>query len=221
MKTPKIHVAFFLLILPLFIGAQPITVTHVQTFIANGTNNALAVNIPDAQSQVVLEAWKKLMTKSGGELTGQTEVLARNAKISGISPDVMDVFAVCNQKEGFVEMLVAFKTGTGFIYPATSPVAYAEAEKMVKEFAVRQSTEALKKRLSGEEKELKQLVRKEKKLKKENRKLNKQIVKYQRKIERAQKGIESISQTMITLTPGIEAARVKVAETMKRLKEIR
>ena len=217
----KIHVAFFLLILPLFLGAQPITVTHVQTFIANGTNNALSVNIPDAQSQVALEAWKNLMKKSGGELTGETEVLARNAKIAGISPDVMDVYAQFHQKEGFVEMLVAFKTGTGFIYPATSPVAYGEAEKLVKEFAYKQSADALKKRLSGEKKDLKQLVKNEKKLKKENRKLDKQIAKYQRKIERAQKRIESINQTLVTVTPGIEAARVKVAETEKRLRELR
>ncbi len=61
MKTLTIKIALFLLILPFCVGAQPITVTHVQAFIANGTNNALAVNIPEANSRVVAEAWQKFM----------------------------------------------------------------------------------------------------------------------------------------------------------------
>ncbi|HRZ41645.1 MAG TPA: hypothetical protein P5228_02965 [Bacteroidales bacterium] len=221
MKTLHKQMVLFLLLLPFFAGAQSISVTHVQAFIANGTNNALAVNVPEANSREVSDAWKKFMKKKGATLTGLTEILAENARFDVISPDLMDVYAIFNQKEGFVEMIVAFKTGTGFIYPATSPVAYGAAEKIVKDFAMKQARDGIGQRLAGEKSELKKLSNKEKKFRKQEKKLNKQIAKYNRKIDKARKEIESIGLANEQLVKDIEAARSRVAETERKLKEIK
>ncbi len=133
----------------------------------------------------------------------------------------MDVYAIFNQKEGFVEMIVAFRTGTGFIYPATSPVAYGVAEKIVKDFALKQSKNGIERRLAGERSDLKKLSKKEKKYRKQEKKLNKQIAKYNRKIDKARKEIESIGLSNVQLIKDIEAARVRVAETERKLKDIK
>jgi hypothetical protein len=221
MKTITLHCIIALFLWPLFGTAQSINVTPVQALIANSTNNALRVNIPETNHQQALEAWKKLMKKYGSKLTGNTEYLAEKAKIKSISPDLVDVYAIIVQKEGYVELTVAFRTGTGFINPVSSPVAYSQAEKIVKDFAVDHARGIVQGQLSDEKSRLKKLSKQEKKLRKINRKLTKSIENYNRRIANAMNDIEVNQQDIGKLTLDIEAAKTAVELKEKALREIR
>lgn len=209
------------LLIPLRGIAQPVTVIPVQALIANSTNNAMQVNIPETDIRQAVDAWKKLMKRYGSKLTGNTEFLAEKARIKSISPDLVDVFAIFRQKEGYVEMIVAFRTGTGFINPVGAPVAYGQAEKIVKAFAVDHARDVVQRQLSAEKSRLKKLSKQEKKLRKQSRKLGKSIEKYNRRIADAQKTIDGNQLSIDKLLPEIENTKGSIAIKERKLRDIR
>ncbi len=221
MRTITVGFVVSLFLISLTGVTQTITVTQCQALIANSTNNALTVNIPEADQKNAVEAWRKLMRGYGSKITGQTEYLAEKVRIREISPDLIDVYAVFKQKEGFVEMIVAFKTGTGFLNSATTPVAYGHAEKIVKDFALKHSRDVIQKRLSKEKTIFKKLSKEERKIRKNINTLNRNIDKYTRRIEKARKNIEANDQSYSKISKEIEDSKGKIERDEKKLREIR
>lgn len=218
-----IIISLFVTLLSLSAGtqAQTIKVTQCQALIANNTNNALTVNIPETDYKSAVEAWRKLMKKYGSRMAGETEYLAEKARIREISPDLIDIYAVFKQKEGFVEMIVGFKTGTGFVNSATTPVAYSHAEKILHDFAVDHARKVLKKKVSKEKSALKKISREKKKLERNTRSLNRSIEKYKSRIEKAKERIEANEQSSVKISGKLEEAKTKVEIYERKLKEIK
>jgi hypothetical protein len=221
MKTITSHWIIALFLMPVIGFSQSIHVIPVQALIANSPNNAMMVNIPETNTQNAVLAWRKLMKKYGSKLQGNTEFLAEKAKIKAISPDLVDVYAIFVQKVGYVELTVAFRTGTGFINPVSAPVAYTQAEKIVKDFAVDHAREVVRKLHSDEKSHLKKLSKQEKKLRKLNRKLSKSIEKYNRRISDAQKQIDGNQANIEKILPVIETRKAAISILERKLREIR
>jgi hypothetical protein len=182
----------FLLILFSFTDKISIKVTESNERIGNGKNNALVVTIYDATPDEVGKAWKSLMKDYKAKVTMGDEILADNAVIKDINGNnTIDVYArVEKQKEGETKLIVAFDLGGAFLNSSDHKDKFNEAKKIVHDFAMNTTKEAIAGQLKIAEKAYSKLEDDQHDLEKQQKKLTSNVEDYKAKIEDYNKKIK-------------------------------
>ena len=195
MKTfLSIGIIAFLLMVTITSSAQKvkIKVEESSEHIGGNKNPALVVSIYDATPEEVESKWKSLMKDYKGKMSTNDGVFADNAVISSINGNnTIDVYAKAEKvKDGETKLTVAFDLGGAFLSSSNNKDKFNEAKKMVNDFAIKTTKEAITGQRKAAEKVLGNLSDQQHDLEKKQEKLNSNIEDYKAKIEDYNKRIK-------------------------------
>src|SRR3989339_812829 len=78
---------------------RKIVVSEKNFSFVSGNQNSLVVNIYEADEDLILKQWKKLMKDYDAKVSSKKEVFADNALIKNLSPNTVDVYAVTEKNQ--------------------------------------------------------------------------------------------------------------------------
>ena len=167
--------------------AQKIKVNEADEKIGNGTNNTLEVSIYGATIKDIEHEWKSMMKDYGAKVSSKDGLFADNATIKEMGNNTIDIYEKCvDKKNGEIKFMVAFDLGGAYLSSGAQPDKYKIAEKIVHDFAVKITKEAIDEQLKQQQKALNKLNDQQKDLVHDNDKLNKEVKNYQEKIKEDQ-----------------------------------
>lgn len=161
--------------------------------IGGGKNPALVVSIYDASQDEVESEWKSLMKSYKGKMSTSDGVFADNAVIAAINGNnTIDVWARASKgkDEGQIKFVVAIDLGGVFLSSSNNGDKFKEAKKMVNEFALKTTKDAIAGKRKAAEKVLGNLEDDKHDLEKKQEKLSSNIEDYKAKIEEYNKKIK-------------------------------
>jgi hypothetical protein len=158
--------------------------------INGGTHSCLVVTIYDATPDDIKKEWKDKMKSYDAKVSGKDEIFADNALIKTISENTCDVYAYTEKiSDTETKFVVGFLLGETWI--DSKSASYNAAEKIVKDFAVKQSKDAIAKKRKDAEKALDDKKDDQTDLEKKNTDLHKDIDDYNEKIKKAEEDIKT------------------------------
>lgn len=199
---------------------QKTKVSESEEKIGNGKNNALVVNILEANEDEVAKAWRDKMKDADAKVSGKSDMFADNAVLPLISSNTVDVYAIFEQKDGYVKMAVAFDLGGAFLNSRDHAQAYKEAEKMIYKFAVDMSKAAVQAQIDTQQAAYSKMENSFNSLGKDNERLNRDIEDYTKKIEDAKKKIEENTAEQERTKSEMDAQSKIVEELQKKLNAV-
>lgn len=173
-------------------GKIKIKVEEKDEKINGGTHNCLVVTIYDAKPDDIEKEWKDKMKGYDAKVSGKDEIFADNALITEISANTCDVYAYTEKiSDTETKFVVGFLLGETWLNSKDNSASYNAAEKIVKDFAVKQTKDAIAEKKKAADKKLDDLKDDKADLEKKNKDLHDDIDDYNKKIEKAQEDIKT------------------------------
>lgn len=170
---------------------KKIQVRETTTEFSTGKQSSLVIDIFEVSEKDVDKELKSWMKGYKAKVSSKKEVFGDDATISEISTNTVDIYAkTAENKNGGVTLSVAFDLGGAYLSSSSHPKEFKAAEKLVYDFAIKVSKDAVAALLKEEEKVLKDLEKDQKNLEKDQKNLEKDIEDYKSKIQQAEKDIE-------------------------------
>ncbi|MBL7925546.1 MAG: hypothetical protein JNK61_01435 [Bacteroidia bacterium] len=204
--------------------AQTISISEQIANLSVGAQNALSTTIYQSKKDDVINQWKSYLKNfkhekikmNGNELFGDNIVL----KDWGNNPiDIYTIFEE-NKSDTSVKVIAAFNLGGAYLSSTNDIAKYALAEKMLKDFALKSTSEAINEKLKLAEKLLDKLHEGQRDLEKENKNFVTDIENYKSKISKAQDDIMTNENNQIKKKAEIEAQQSLVEQIKKELGRI-
>lgn len=187
-----------------------------------GTNNALVVNIFEADAKEVEKEWKKLMKDYKAKVSSKKEVFADDATIKNISENTIDIYAYTKPgKDNDLQLVVGFDLGGAFLSSSLHPDKYTAAKKIVYNFAVNVTKEAIEGQQKEQEKVLKTMEKEKEDLIKAKEDLHKAIEDYKEKIAQAEKDIETNVKDQEEKVKEIETQQKVIEDIIAKVKAVK
>lgn len=191
MKTTLVLVAT---LAALTASAQRIELKEGNEKFSTGSQNAISTTIYANKQDDVQSAWKSLMKDYKNEKvkTSKNEIFGDNILIKEFGNNPVDVYATFeeNKKEMSVKMHVAIDLGGAYLSSSSEHKdKYKEAEKIIRDFAVKMTKAPLQERVKEAEKVQSKLEDEQKDLEKENKSLKGDVEDNKGKITKAEKEI--------------------------------
>lgn len=198
-------------------NAQKISVKDGSEKFANGSHNAYTTTIYEVNKDDVESKWKSFLKDFKNEKvkSEKGEIFGDNILIKEWGNNPVDVYATFEEdiKTKVVIMHVAFDLGGAYL-SASDGEKHKMAEKLIKEFAIKTSKEALGDKVKDQEKALSKLEDNQKELEKDNKNAKSDIDNYKDKIKKSEDDIKKNEADQTKKKVEIEAQK-KVVEDMK------
>jgi hypothetical protein len=189
---------------------------------STGKQNALVVEIFEVNEKDVDKELKALLKNYKAKVSVKKEVFGDDALIPDISSNTIDIYAVtADNKTGGVTLHIAFDLGGAYLSSSSHSKEYKVAEKIVYEFAVKVSKDAVQALLKEEEKNLKSLEKDLKSLEKSQKELEKDISDYKDKIKKAENDIDKSKKDQDEKAKAIKEQEKKVELIKEKEKAIK
>jgi chromosome segregation ATPase len=203
--------------LPAFAGGLKIKVEEKNEKINGGSHNCLVVTIYDATPDEIEKEWKSKMKDYDAKVSGKDEIFADNALIKEISENTCDVYARTEKiSDTETKFIVGFLMGETWLSSSTNKASYNAAEKIVKDFAVKESKDALAGKVKVAEKALDNVKDDQADLEKKNKNLHEDIDEYNEKIKKAEADIKTNEEEQTKKKAAIDAQQKVVDEIKSR-----
>ena len=213
-------------------SAQRIELREGNEKFSTGTQNAISTTIYANRQDDVQSAWRSLMKDYKNEKvkSDKNEVFGDNILIKEFGNNPVDVYATFEEdkKEMTVKMHVAFDLGGAYLSSSSeNKDKYKEAEKIIREFAVKMTKAPLQDKVKEAEKQQAKLEDEQKDLEKKNKSLKSDIEDNKGKIAKAEKDITA-KEAELTKKKGevevqkkvVDASAGAVSEQAKASKKI-
>ncbi len=191
-----------------------------------GNNNALVLDIPQADAKLVGKLWENyIKSYYSGKAEWQRktkEWFTDNINIpavGGATP--IDLHAKVEEAGSNATFLLWINMGTTFLNSKDNPEEYQEAEKMVSIFAAEVEKEKVRMEIDKQEKELKALEKELEKLVAANDRYHKEIEKAKEAIKRAEDGIVQNVKDQELAKQKIENQKQVLEGTKKKLDDMK
>jgi len=219
MKTNFFLIALLLGVIRL--SAQEIVVTEGKEDLGGAKNPVLQVTIYESTENDVEKAWKSLMKGYNAKVTSKEVIFSDNAKITELSTNTVDTYAMMSSTDEGVKFSVAIDLGGAFVNSTTHATYYDIAEKIVKDFAIDVCKKAVKAKYEAELAKQKKLENELKDLAKKKEKLANDITEWQKSIANAEKEIEINIKDQESTTTLIQDQAKVVEAVLKKLEGIK
>jgi len=160
-----------------------------------GVNNALLLEIPNADDKIVEKVWKtyaKSFDSKVKKIKKSDELITETPRLSGFnSVGLMNIIVKFEQKGENVEFLSWFELKDQFLNSYNHPDAFDEAQKLLLNFGLEVAKEYTLMELDDEEKNLKKMESDLKRLVKDKENYEKSIKEYEQRIVDAKAEIEN------------------------------
>lgn len=180
--------------LSIFGFAQKIKIKESRESIGPGSNNALVVTLHSIDPSDAEEAFRSFMKTYGGKRgTKDGGIFIDHATIKEMGNNTIDIYGKAQGSKGDKEIkfVVGFDLGGAFLNSNDHKSQFNVAEKIVKEFAVKATKDAIEDQLKAAQKVQSKLEDDLKDLEKENKNLVGDIENYKAKIKKAEEEIVS------------------------------
>ena len=144
--SKKILTLAFAFTLALSASAQKIKVKQSNENIGGGSHNALNVTLYGINPSDAEDAFRSFMKKYDGKRSSKDgAIFVDHATIKEFGNNTIDIYGKAQGKKGDPEItfVVAFDLGGAFLNSGDHKTQYNEAEKIVKEFAVKATKDAI------------------------------------------------------------------------------
>jgi len=188
----KYILSVFSLLMALPMWGQKIDVKEGNEKLGGAFHNALTVVIYEADAPMILKAWKKIMKDSDAKVkNSDDEIFADNATFTDVSPNTVDVYASIQKENEGIRFSVAFDLGGTYLSAEQNSGGFRAAKKMVYQYALEVTKEALQQQIKNMESDIKKMEWKENDLQTENDHLHRDIDTYKEKIIKAEKDLQA------------------------------
>lgn len=200
--------------------SQEIKIKETSGSFSSGSAPCLETKIYNNNINDVKDKWKEVLKDFKNEkvkISGN-EVIGDNILIKDWGNNPVDIYTTFDEKsDKSIEMKVAVDLGNGN-YLKNDRDKQKFIEKLMKEFAIKQSIEPLEKQIKEQEKLLSDISDKQKSLEKKNENLKKDIENYKEKIKKAEEDIKN-NESEIEKKKQELATQQKALEELKKKKE--
>jgi hypothetical protein len=181
-----------------------ILVTESRESIGAGSNNAFTVLVYEADYEDVEKEWKKQIKEFKSEKTELSKhtFFADNLAIPQMGTGTMDMYTnfAYNKDNRSTKMVIACDLGVGYLNSTDHREKYEIMKKIIYDFAVRVTKEAITEQLKTVNKALDRLNDKQKELEGDKKNMDDRIANDKEKIKKAEEDIrkneESISKNL-------------------------
>ncbi|HEY0029433.1 MAG TPA: hypothetical protein VGC65_01650 [Bacteroidia bacterium] len=219
----KIITLAFAVTIVLSASAQKIKVKQSTENIAGGSHNALSVTLTGISPSDAEESFRSFMKNYDGKRSSKDGgIFIDHAMIKEMGNNTIDIYGKAIGKKGDPEItfVVAFDLGGAFLNSGEHKDQYNIAEKIVKDFAVKATKDAIEAQLKDAQKAQSKLEDDQKSLEKDNKNLNGDIEDYKKKIKKAEDDIVKNKADQDKKKSEIEAQKKVVADVDKKLKAV-
>jgi hypothetical protein len=203
--------------------SQKIKVKESNENIGGGSHNALTVTLYEISPSDAEDAFRSYMKKYDGKRSSKDgAIFVDHATIKEMGNNTIDIYGKAQGKKGDPEItfVVAFDLGGAFLSSGDHKEQYKIAEKIVKDFAVEATKDAIEDKLKAAQKVQSTFEDEQKSLEKENKNLNDDIADYKAKITKAEQDIAKNKTDQDKKKGEIESQKKVVAEIDKKLKAV-
>jgi len=218
MKTYVIIIAVIIFNTVLF--AQKIKVQETSENIGGGTHNALSVTLYGVSPSDAEDAFKSFMKKYDGKKSSKDgAIFIDHAMVKEISNNTIDIYGKALGKKDDKEIIfvIAFDLGGSFLNSSEHKAQYVIAERIVKEFAIKTTKDAIEGELKAAQKLQSKMEDQQKSLEKDKSDLESDIENYKSKIKKAEDDIVKNKADQEKKKAEIEAQKKAVEEVQKKL----
>ena len=219
----KITTLYFAITMSVFGYAQKIKIRESNESIAGANHNALVVTLYGVTPSDAEDAFKSYMKMYDGKRTSKSgAVFIDHALIKEIGNNTVDVYAKATGKKGDAEitLVVAFDLGGAYLNSTDHKEQYKAAEKILRDYAVKTTKEAIADRLKDAKKAQSKLEGAQHDLEKDKKDLSEDIANYKLKIKKAEDNIEQNKSDQEKKKSEIEAQKRAVEEIENKLKAV-
>lgn len=201
---------------------QKIQVHEQSEDLGKGKNNALVVTIYGADEGDVEHEWKSLMKDYNAKKISSSKgiMFADNATIKEMGNNTIDIYSRFDVKKDEIELVVAFDLGGAYLSSSAHADKYKIAEKILHDFAVKMTSEAITGKLKEQQKALDKLTSQQKDLEKDNKNLTGDISDYQNRIKKDQDAVTKNKEDQAKKQSEISNQQKVVDELAKKAKEV-
>lgn len=201
---------------------QKISVHEQNEDLGKGKNNALVVTIYGADPGDVEKDWKSMMKDYNAKVsTSKGIMFADNALIKDMGNNTIDIYTRFDEKKDEIDMVVSFDLGGAYMSSSQHPDKYKIAEKIMHDFAVKETAAALADKQKVQQKALDKLNSQEKDLEKDNKNLNSDIEDHQNRIKKDQDNIVKNKDDQAKKQTEISNQQKVVDDLAKQAKEVK
>jgi hypothetical protein len=202
-------------------GQRKIKVHEERESIGSGTNNALVAIIYESTVNDIEKAWKKLMKDYNAKVTMKKEIFADDATIKDLSSNSVDIYSFVRKAgDNEFEIVVAVDLGGAYLSSSEHSSKYKTMERIVKDFAVQTTLDAIKEKQKAAQKILDGFTKDQENLVKGKEHLEKQIEDYKSKITTAENDIEKNKTAQAEKEKEIENQKKIVEEITAKEKAV-
>jgi len=203
---------------------ETIDVEETQTTMSRGENNALYIEIKDAETKEVEKHWKKyIKSEYAGKKTEtdrSDEMVTENASIAGLGSNVTVYAKAMSLSNGATGFTAWFENVDGFV-SSDNETAYKVVEGLMYDFGIEERKYAVNEQLEDAEKEQKSLEKDLGSLESKNKNLHDDIESYRKKIKQAEEDIATNLKDQETKKVEIEAQKNAVSKVLDLYNSIR
>lgn len=219
MRTTTLIVLLF--VTTLAFGQRKIKVHEENEKFSTGNKNALVATVYESTPDDIEKAWKKIMKDYDAKMTMKKEMFADDATIKDLSPNTCDVYAFVRKiSDEENEIVVGVDLGGAYLSSSEHSSKYKVMQKIIYDFAVQTSIDAIKEKQKDAEKVLAGIVKAKEDLIKENERLAKDIEDFKNKITKAEGDIEKNKSLATDKDKEIENQQKIVDDIVARSKAV-
>lgn len=206
--------------------AQEVKVKETSESFSSGSHNSFVTTVYVQDMDKVQKEWKSKMKDFGyssHDSKGSKEEFFDNVKFKELSNNPMDVYAKFEElkDEKSVRVYVAIDMGGDYVSSGQHSKEADFMKKMIKEWAIKTSKDAVEDQWKEQHKALVKLEDKQKDLEKDNKNLESDIKNYEEKIKKAKEDIEKNKKDIETKKTEIEAQKKVTDDVKKKLDSIK
>ena len=197
-----------------------IRVTESREQIGSGNNNALTVIVYEAEYEDVEKAWKSQIRdyKSEKVELSKHTFFADNVAIKEMGTGTLDIYTnfAYKKENKSTRMVVACDLGVGYLNSMDHRERYEVMKKIIYDFAVRLTKEAISEQVKTVNKALEKLIDKQNDLEKDKKNMEERINSDKEKIQKAQADIRK-NEDSITKNMKEQEEQKKLIDGQKRV----
>lgn len=221
MKKTILTLAFLITLIN--INAQNIAVTEGGANFSTGNQNALTVNVIGNTKSNVQDKWKSFLKEKKAETvkSSKSEIMGDNLQITEWGNSTVDIYTTFEEdkKTQTVVMHVAFDLGGSYLKSSEQKDKYSQAEKIVKDFAIKTSTDAINLKVKAEEKLLSKTESKYSKLEKNLNSIKENVIDNESKITISKNEIATLESQIIKKQSELDVQKNVVAASAGAVSE--
>ncbi|MCH7534262.1 MAG: hypothetical protein IH948_00670 [Bacteroidetes bacterium] len=169
---------------------QKLTVKEGKESIGGESNHVLTVRIFQGDEKQIMKDWKSVMKKNKGKTSNEKkELFADDVELKSVSTNSIDIWARVEPDGDAKKLIVGFNLGGAYLSSRSHPEKFNGASKMLLEFAIKTSKNAVEAEIKEADKAHDALEKEQERLVKDNEHLHKDIEKNEKTIEKAKEEI--------------------------------